>query len=70
MEQPSIMFEGKKYWQIGCKNCQRAELITIFFEPKTCSFAFKCECGHVIKMESSNVKKKPNETPINLRQMI
>ena len=69
MEQPNIVIKGKKYWQVACENCQKANRMSFFFDEKK-SFAVKCECGNTIELDNMKFQREPNKKAIPLRNII
>ena len=52
-----IIFEGKKYFIIGCMNCEKSEWI-IATDGK--DFIAHCKnCGHRIKLQQESLRDKP-----------
>lgn len=55
--QPSIMFEGKKLFQIGCRKCDRG-LWKIFTNKEV--FVAVCVCGHQQVIPPIKLEDKPD----------
>lgn len=69
IEQPNIKINGKTYWQVACKKCQRADKYRMFYDGGD-SFAFRCECGNTTELDKLRVQNKPDEKPIELRHIL
>lgn len=66
---PKIEINGKTYWQVACKKCQRADRYKIFFDGKK-SFLVRCECGNTTEIDKAELQRKPDKKPIPLHMLI
>jgi len=61
-EQPSIIFEGVKYWEIGCSKCNDESGEWRTYTDGNGNFSMECQhCGHTTKFPPKALKEKPDQ---------
>ena len=56
-EEPFLMHNGKKFFQIACAKCQSPNNFLFFYNGL--DFILQCSCGHIIEIIRDNVKTEP-----------
>lgn len=67
-EYPSIEFEGKTYFQVGCKKCQKGEDWNIYSDGN--KFVAKCKCGNTIVIKQGVTQNKPDPQSIEIKMIV
>jgi hypothetical protein len=70
-EHPSIQFQEKTFWQIGCGKCDaKAGEWKVFNDGKS-GFVAKCSnCGHISKLPPDIMRTKPDDEKLLSKEII
>lgn len=65
MGQPNIVYKNKKYYQIGCRECDKG---TWRIYADGGDYVAECtSCGHKVELPPNKLKEEPDLKAISLR---
>lgn len=68
MTHPKIQFEGKDYYQIGCRRCGKGRDWNIYSDG--IKFVAKCSCGNIVVMDDKALQNNPDKKIISMRMIV
>ena len=68
MEQPKKEYEGKTYFEIGCRKCADGGKWKIYSDGK--EMIAECVCGNTVKIPTAILTKEPEVRVYKLSSMI
>ena len=68
-ELPSIQYNSRRYYKIGCRKCGQGEF-NWSIAKRDDIFVAQCKCGHIIDVSNSNIVKEPDPKVWNARDFV
>ena len=67
---PKIEVDGKTYYQVACRKCEKADRYKIFYNAEELRFVVMCECGKQTRIQNPQISDKPYPKAIPLHYVV